>query len=440
MSTITEKPQTISKRFIKRPDDSAMKTQVSGLRKEIEKLDVSINGLTDQINKISIDSTTNAKKQELQKTLKELASQQGSIKNERQQLLDQIKTLDTQLKRKVSEIQQQTSKNNFKSVKDIDARINYLDKLVDSGELKLADERKTVKEMSALRKLRKDFGGIEKQQESIDNDKTKIAELKKKLNGIQNKEVQAKYESVQKELNEIRDSNKSVYDKKGDLITKRNNLRKEKDSKYDSIKKLRSEFDEEFQKFKTLMAEEKKRRDEEYKLRQQEEKKSKAKELAEKELAEASRPAFEEEINSIHNLLNYFDPEYTIPKSNTLDNKSFKTSTNSIRTIEMPSDVTIIKKSTPDYLPASATKKSKKKASKSKAFTVPPDTIVALGELSIPLPTKQDDVPETIKTLKETLAALQEKQDDQTKANIEKAKAKIAKFEEEAEKEDEESA
>ncbi|WEJ93743.1 multicopy suppressor of BFA (Brefeldin A) [Yamadazyma tenuis] len=437
MASFSENPQTaaaVSRRFIKRPDDSAMKSEVTKLRKEIEKVDLSINTLTSQIDKISVDSATNSKRQELQQQLKELTAQQASIKGERQQFMDQIKAIDTQLKRKVTEIQQQTSKNSFKSVKDIDARIAYLDSLVDGGELKLADERKTVKEMSALRKLKKDFGSVEKQQQSIDADKSKIADLKKKLNAIQNKEVQAKYEAIQKELDEIRSANKSIYDKKGDLVSKRNALRKEKDSKYDAIKKLRSEFDNEFTRFKTLMTEERKRRDEEYKSRQQEEKKAKAKEVADKELSEASKPAFETEINAIHSLLKYFDPEYVIPKPKTFEEESFVTNTNSVRTVEMPSDVTVLKKEKESFFEGTNSKKNKKgKSSKAKAFTVAPDIIVSLADLSIPLPTKQENVADTVATLKETLTALEAKQDEQTKANIEKAKAKVAKLQKEAE-------
>ena len=70
--------------------------------------------------------------------------------------------------------------------------------MIDAGNLKLADERRYVKEMSSLRKLRKDFGSIEKTQALIDQDKEKIAELKKKLSATHNKEVQAKFEEIQK--------------------------------------------------------------------------------------------------------------------------------------------------------------------------------------------------------------------------------------------------
>lgn len=434
MSTVTEQPRSApvaNRKFIKRPDDSVMKKELGDLRKEIEKLDLSINELNKQIDGITIDSSSNSRKQELQQKLKELTGKQGSIKNERNQVMDQIKAIDTQVKRKVNEIQAQTSKNNFKNVKEIDSRINYLDSLVDSGDLKLAEERKIVKEMSGLRKLRKDFGSVEKQQESIDQDKTKIAELRKKLNSIQNKEVQSEFEKVKKELDEIRNSNQSTYDKKGALITKRNTIRKQKDAKYSSIKKLRSDFDDQFAKFKTLMAEEKKKRDEEFKSKQQEEEKLKKKQLAEKKLKEASKPAFEDEINSIHNLLKYFDPSYAKPQPKQLDSAgSFTTNSNAIRTVEMPEDVVVLKKEQESFFEGSKGKKSKgKKAAKSKTFTVEPDIIVALSDLTIPLPTKQEDVPSTITTLKETLSALESKQEEQTKQNIEKAKAKIAEVE-----------
>lgn len=99
-----------------------------------------------------------------------------------------------------------------------------------------------------------------------------------------------------------------------------------------------------------------------------------------------------------------------------------------------------MKKEQQSFFEGSKTKKNKKKAAKSKNFTVDSDVILSLTNLSIPLPTKSDDVPNTINILKETLTALQEKQEEQTKVNIEKAKAEIAKLEAQAEKDDEEEA
>lgn len=420
------------KRFIKRPDDKAMNQDINALRDEIKQLDLSSNELNAQIDKTVLDPQTAEKRKGLQAELKEVISKQGNLKQERNAIQEQIKNVDTNLKRKIADIQKLTAKNNFKSASEIDSRIKYLDDLVGAGDLKLADERRHVKEMTSLRKLRKDFSEVEKQQEAIDKDKLKIADLKKKLSAVGNKEVLQQFEKIQKELDSINDSNKSIYNKRTELINKRNAIRKSKDEKYDQIRKLRAEFDAEFTKFKQALADEQKKRDEEYKAQQAEHKQAKLKEVAELKLAEASVPAFTHEINEIHTLLKYFDPSYVKPQLNAVADASKSTFDQKAvvgRQVEMPEDVVILKKEQQSFFEGSKQKKNKKKSAKSKNFTVDSDVIISLADLSIPLPTKTDDVPATVQVLKETLAALQDKQEEQTKVNIEKAKAEIAKLE-----------
>lgn len=438
--TATQSKQSAQppRRFIKGPDDKVSKAKVAALHEEIKKLNLTNDELNAQLEKVVSDPKLIAKRSELTKELKELISKQGAVKQERSTIMEQIKGIDQQLKRKITEIQAQTSKTNFKNVNEIDSRIKHLDSIIDEGTLKLADERRYVKEMSSLRKLRKDFGSVEKTQELIEADKEKIAELKKKLNAVQNKEIQARFEAIQKELDELNVTNKAVQDKRQSLYDQRNKIRKDKDVKYAEIKKLRADLDAEFAKFKAAMAAEKKKRDEEYKSKQLEEKTTRRKEAAEKALTEASIPAFSGEIQSLQVLLSYFDPSYVKPAAKTVDlikqssGSTFVSSTKSTgRTIEAPEDLVVLKKEQESFHTGSKSKKAlkNKKSQKAKNFTVESDIIVALGELSIPLPTKQDDVPSTIETLKETLTALEGKQEEQTKLNIERAKARIAKLE-----------
>ncbi|CAK9441163.1 uncharacterized protein LODBEIA_P50320 [Lodderomyces beijingensis] len=434
------------RKLIKRPDDKAMKDGIELLKQEIKKLDLQSNEVSAQIAKHQIEQSVMDERNKLTAELRSLQSKQSGSKNERHALNEQIKSIDAQMKKKIQEIQQQTSKNSFKSVAEVDERINSLDKAIDAGNLKLADERRFVKEMSSLRKLRKDFGSIEQTQASIDQDKEKIAELKKKVAATHNKELNAQYESIQKKLDEINESNKNIISKRDVLYDKRTELKKEKDAKYNEIRKLRAEFDEKFANFKKQLTAEREKREEEEKAQRLEEKQAKLKKRAEAELAEASIPAFTDEINSIHTCLNYFDPSYVKPakdeKTNSLNGKSVPSSTkNAARVIEFPEDLVVVKKEQEDFFTGSKKKGKggKKQQQKAKNFSVASDIVVALSDLAIPFPLKQEDVPETIKTLKETLEALQEKQAEQTKVNIERAQAKIAKFEtEEDEDEDEE--
>lgn len=421
------------KKFIKRPDDSSMKKSIEQLRADIKNLDLASGEISALIDRIKLDSTDVERKKELQAELKDIIAQQSSFKADRAAIQSQIKNIDTHLKRKITEIQKITSKSNFKSAAEIDTRVNYLDDLIGSGDLKLAEERKFIKEMTSLRKLRKDFAEVDTQQASIDKDKVRISELKVQLGKVGNKEVQTRFESIQKELDDINASNKSTYEQRSNLINKRNELRKAKDSKYNEIRKLRADFDAEFTKFKEQLAEEQKKRDEEYKARQEEEKLAKRKDEAKRKLEEASVPAFTEEINEIHSLLAYFDPTYKKTQNNTVADAtkpSFSSEAN-VRKVEMPEDVVILKKEQQPFFQGSSAKKLKKKVAKLKNFTVDPDVIVSLSNLSIPLPVKLGEVTSTIETLKDTLRALEERQDEQTQKNIKRAEEEIAKLEDE---------
>lgn len=422
-------PQS-TRKHIKRPDSDAHKAKVAAVQQEIKQLDAESAKLTAEIAKLQIDQLVMDKRNKLQQELKQLIVQQGGIKLQRQTINDEIKKIDAQIKKRISEIQAQTLKNNFKLVAEIDARVNALDKMIDAGDLKLADERRYVKEMLSLRKLRKDFGGIEKTQALIDADKEKIAALKQKLLGVQNKELNAQFEKIQKELDEINNLNKGTIIKRNAVYDQRNALKKEKDAKWNEIRALRAQFDEQYKHFKEQMADEIKRREDEDKERIESEKAAKLKARAERELAAAQVPAFTAEINSIHSLLAYFDPEYVKPAAaDPLKNGGFTTLKLAARTVEMPADMVVVSKKQEEFVPTLKLKKGKKAKGKSKNFTVDPDIITELLELSCRFPTSQEQVPDTIKVLKETLAALQDKQEEQTQVNIEKAKAKIATLE-----------
>lgn len=412
-------PQS-TRKHIKRPDSDAHKAKVAAVQQEIKQLDAESAKLTAEIAKLQIDQLVMDKRNKLQQELKQLIVQQGGIKLQRQTINDEIKKIDAQIKKRISEIQAQTLKNNFKLVAEIDARVNALDKMIDAGDLKLADERRYVKEMLSLRKLRKDFGGIEKTQALIDADKEKIAALKQKLLGVQNKELNAQFEKIQKELDEINNLNKGTFTKRISFHL----------ASFSFLRALRAQFDEQYKHFKEQMADEIKRREDEDKERIESEKAAKLKARAERELAAAQVPAFTAEINSIHSLLAYFDPEYVKPAAaDPLKNGGFTTLKLAARTVEMPADMVVVSKKQEEFVPTLKLKKGKKAKGKSKNFTVDPDIITELLELSCRFPTSQEQVPDTIKVLKETLAALQDKQEEQTQVNIEKAKAKIATLE-----------
>lgn len=60
-----------------------------------------------------------------------------------------------------------------------------LEAMVESGQLKVIDEKKCLGEVSQLRKMRKQFDGFVPQEAAIDATKAKIATLRKQLDGFE---------------------------------------------------------------------------------------------------------------------------------------------------------------------------------------------------------------------------------------------------------------
>ena len=70
-------------------------------------------------------------------------------------------------------------------------------------------------------------------------------------------------------------------------------------------------------------------------------------------------------------------------------------------------------------------KQHQKKSTKHKNFTVAPEVVVALSDLTIAFPTKEEEVPETIKTLKETLTALEENKKNKPKSTLKEPRPEL---------------
>lgn len=421
-----------SRRFIKRPDDKVFKQRSDEIRSEIAKIDASLAEIDAKLTSSAIPSKTSEKRRQLQAELKSLIAKQATLKSERATIMDQVRLIDHEIKRRMTEKATLIpAKYSFRSGAEVDVRIDYLDLLISAGTSNLADERRFVKELSSLRKLRKDFISVEKIQAYIDADKGKIADLKAKASETHNKALQAEFEKTQAELNALSVSTDSISKTRDELYNSLRALRKEKDSKYDALKKNRADQDAAFAKFKKQVEDERRRYEEESKSEIAAEKLRRRKEAAKKELDVASVPAFTEEIDQICNLLKHFDPTFVKPVTSVVGAYDpLETTVNaSTRKIEMPENFVVVKKEKVEFFAGSKSKKAHNKSKAAKKFTVEPATIVALSDLSIPFPTKEEEVPATINVLKETLQALQEKQADQTRTNIERAKARIAKVE-----------
>ena len=115
-------------------------------------------------------------------------------------------------------------------------------KQVDSGQMKLVDEKKTLTEVSNLRRLLKSFQGIESLQSNIDAKKAENADLKKTLDSSENRALSEKYSANQKELDEIKAGRDDVNKNFDKLKVQRDELHEKQNQTWKAIQELKDEY------------------------------------------------------------------------------------------------------------------------------------------------------------------------------------------------------
>lgn len=438
-------PKRPVKRFIKGPDQKERDAKVKALQAKIKSIDLEINKLNSELSGLKIDNT---KVNQLKSERNEIIKVQSDLKNKRLAINEKMNVLNSSLKKKLSEI---SSKNlKYKSLGEINKKIENLENSINSGNLKIVDERKNIKELTSLQKLKKDFVNIDALQKSIDSDKAKISELKKELSNFDNKEIQSKYETVNGELTKLTGSN---HDLKKGFFTKKDSLYDEKRSIYNEIKQINSDYNEQYTKFKQDMLNEQKRiANDEKKFQIELKKLQVGKQLKEDVKAASNNSAFESELNSIKLLITYFANliHKEIPQEIKADKASsiigeVSAAIDNIKasaTRVIDNDLVIFKKKEEVFFkPASAKSKKKKNlssantnsvsASTGEKLILQPDDILKLSEFGIKIPTKISEVESTIDELIGKFKYFKEHQSEQSKIMLEKATKELEKFEQE---------
>lgn len=127
------------------------------------------------------------RQKELRAKLSVMRQQQQGFKTSKTNTLEKINSLDVNLKARVAEQNSSRCRIPFKNVEELDKDVARLEKQVDSGTMRLADERDALAEISKLRKQRKSFAGLDESQKVINDLKAQISELKKTLDNPESK-------------------------------------------------------------------------------------------------------------------------------------------------------------------------------------------------------------------------------------------------------------
>ncbi|KAF9568894.1 hypothetical protein CPC08DRAFT_702012 [Agrocybe pediades] len=439
-----------------RPDKKAYDAEQARIKSEIDALQVKLSAVRDKIASATKSGPANERQKVLRAELDSIRDKQSLNKNSRSKQLDQINAINESIAKKVKDLNAAKSKIPYKTVADVDAQIKNLEKQIDSGNLKLADEKRALQEISSLKRNRRAVEGFQAEQDSIDADRKKVEELRKEREDPAAKAISDRYEALWAELNELKKEADEAYQGRAKLFEERDNIQAKLTTLFDEKRASAAHYREANDRYWAKVNEDRARRAERARAQRAEEEAQKKKELAERLLEDAQAPAFQSQIEDCQTLIDFFSGKST--------NITFKSTTSlparaevagvpklELRQVEDAPEGLVArkKKGEEDNTYFIATKKNKNTGNAKKTtpapkaapkangngnaeaaepFNLPLPTLTALLSLSIPPPGSKLDVPRVIEDLTTKKLWFEANQDRVTAENVAKAQAEIKRL------------
>ncbi|KAI0387637.1 hypothetical protein F5Y04DRAFT_286720 [Hypomontagnella monticulosa] len=426
-----------------KPDVNLFNEQLAKAEKEYQDSFARYNAVKQKVESVTggknkeTQTPLQKRRQELIAQANEIRNKQGAGKNARGTKLDQIKRLDEQLRSRIAEQKNARGKVNFKSVEDVDREIARLEGEVNSGLMKLVDEKKALTEISNLRKQRKNFAQFDTSQKGIDELKAKIKEIKDSMDDPEARALSEQYTKIQAELDSIKAEQDEAFKNLNTLRDERSKLQAEQQEKFQAVRKIKDEYYGAKKAFAEYEREARNKARERQRAERDRIEKERKKERAQKMLQEASDPAYLEEIRRANSLLHFFDPSSTSTEKAPLlaDSGLSAQASRKVDGSGLKGTPLVRKEDRDDdYLPAVKKGKKGKKGGAAapaaeKGFNCPPSVIDDCGFLGIDPPMAPSDIPAAIEKVKAKLEHWKADQQAQTQRNIDKAKKEIEKIE-----------
>ncbi|GAA5968039.1 hypothetical protein JCM3765_003563 [Sporobolomyces pararoseus] len=306
-ATVVDVPKNKDEGASGRPDKSAYDNEQNELRQQIDSLQSKLNDIKNKISTSSVKGGPHhERKIELRKQLDEVRNDQQKIRGGRGKTVEQLGAMQEQLKKKINELQTAKAKLPYKTVQDVDNQIKNLDRQVESGTMKLVEEKKALSEISSLRKSRKTVESFSTLQASIDNDKKKIDEVRALLDDPEQKKLDEKFKSIKKELDEVNKKMDEQSKSRDALFDERNTLSQQLDELFTKKKASAQNFRESNNKYYEKLNADRAKREEKRREERRAQEASKRDEINQQLLEEAQAPAFEREIEDCRNLILFF--------------------------------------------------------------------------------------------------------------------------------------
>ncbi|KAG9285351.1 hypothetical protein G9A89_010826 [Geosiphon pyriformis] len=438
---VTEENVISKKNILKppvKPNEEAYLKSLGEIKDTIDKLQEEMALLTEKINNVEISGPAALKRDELRARLDIIRGKQAEIKQSRSKIWEQLKTMNESLQKKKRDLRFSKDKLQFKTTKEIDAQISKLDRQIESGSLKIIDERRIIAEISTLNKSKKTVEAFELHQDAIENDQKAIDDIKSTLDDGDLKKYNLEYDEIKAQLDEINQGQAEHRAKRDELFGEKKRLRDLINTEITKRRTLQEEFTKAKNDHRQWQDEERRRKWEMQKEKQEQYVAQQRADVAAQIREEAAIPAFQDEIVTCETLLHYFQSlqgngkiteQIPNPSSANLNLREPDISSN------IPKGMMLTKKSDrkEDYFVGGkySSKKNKsakdKKPGKTNGFHH--DILRQLTSVKVAIPTNLSEVEKTIVELTEKRAYYIENQSKITKENVEKAEAHIAALE-----------
>ncbi|KAJ2709338.1 multicopy suppressor of BFA (Brefeldin A) [Coemansia spiralis] len=291
---------------VARPDADDFKKQLAGADAEIERL----RGEQDEIRARLGQTDTHKgpaaeKRNRLAARLQEIRAEQSALRKSRGRVFDRQAALAASISKKTAELKAQQSKLTFKTAAEIDEMIATKDRQIESGSLKIVEERRLTGEVSSLRRTRKLVEQAEALQQAVDGEAAELAEIDAQLADTNARALGEEHERVQRELDGLKASQEDGAQARGELFAERTRVAKALDAAWERKRALQSDYRQANNAFFQWQQEERKRRAAEDKQLRIQEQRERRLALAQEQREEADAPAFQAEIGSCDTLIAY---------------------------------------------------------------------------------------------------------------------------------------
>ncbi|KAJ2905956.1 multicopy suppressor of BFA (Brefeldin A), partial [Coemansia aciculifera] len=289
-----------------RPDFDQHKQELSAIDAEIDKLRKNQDEVRDKLNRTDTRKGPQAdKRSKALGRLQDIRTEQAELRKSRGKVFDKQAALTASIGRKTAELKAQQAKLTFKTLEEIDESITKGEKQIESGSLKIVEERRLSSEISALRRARKLVEQANKLQKAIDAEVAELSEIDAQLADTNAQALGEEYERLQGELDTLKTSQDQGQQQRSSLFNERAEVLKLLDQVWEKKRALQDEHRRQNNEYYQWQQEERKRRIVEEKQQRIQEQRERRLAIAQEQREEAEMPAFADEISGCDSLIIY---------------------------------------------------------------------------------------------------------------------------------------